>query len=73
MDWHCHTAKQDVSTSTEHDITALRATLATHHEALDQCELGLAARQEGIEGIDVRVREAQRGVGFREEDVGRHE
>jgi len=33
----------------------------------------LVARQERIEGMDERVREVQRAVGYREEAVGRHE
>ena len=52
------------SDSTEHDLTALRATLSTGQEALDQRELGLAARQERIGGMDERVREVQRLLGI---------
>ena len=70
---HSHITKQEPSNSTEHDLTALRATLTTRQEALDQRELGLAARQERIEGMDESVREAQRAVGYREEAVGRRE
>ena len=70
---HSHTTERDVSNSTEHDLTALRVTLITRQEALDQRELGLAARQERIEGMDESVREAQRAVGYREEAVGRRE
>ena len=73
MDSHFHTTEQDVSNSTEHDLTVLRATLITRQEALDRRELGLAARRERIEGTDERAREMQRGVGYREEAVGRHE
>jgi hypothetical protein len=47
--------------------------LLTCQEALDQCELGLVARQEGVEGMDERAREVQRAVGCREEAVGQHE
>ncbi|KIK05986.1 hypothetical protein K443DRAFT_3518 [Laccaria amethystina LaAM-08-1] len=64
-----HTTEQDVSNSTEHDLTALRATLTTHQEAIDERELGLAVRQEGIEGMVVKVREVQRAVDYREEAV----
>ncbi|KIJ97339.1 hypothetical protein K443DRAFT_9990 [Laccaria amethystina LaAM-08-1] len=51
-------------------VTALRMALLICQEALDQCELGLVARQERIEGINERVREVQRAVGYREEAVG---
>ena len=73
LDSHSRTTEQDLSNSTEHDLTALRTTLTTRQEALDQRELGLAARQERIEGMDERVREVQRAVGYREEAVGRRE
>ena len=43
--------------STEHNLTALHATLTTREEALDRCEFGLAARQQRIEGMDGRVGE----------------
>ena len=65
--------EQDVSNSTEHNLTALRVTLTTHQEALDQRELGLAARHERIEGMDERFREVQRAVGYHEEAVDRRE
>ena len=68
-----HSGPDSHSQTTEHDLTALRATLTTRQEALDQRELGLAARQERIEGMDERVREAQRAVGYREEAVERKE
>ena len=70
---HSHITEQDISNSTEPDLTVLRATLTTRQEALDQRELGLAARQERIEGMDERVREGQKAVGYREEAVGRRE
>ena len=73
LDSLSRTTEQDVSNSTEHDLTALRATLATRQEALDQRELGLAARQERIEGMDESVREMQVAVGYREDAVGRRE
>jgi hypothetical protein len=78
LDWHSalhshsHAIEQGVSNSTEHDLTALRATLTTRQEALDQRELGLAVRQERIEGADERIRDVQRAVGYHEEDVGPH-
>ena len=62
-----HTTEQDISNSTERELTALRATLTTRQEALDQHWLRLAAKQEGIEGTDERVREVQRAVGYRED------
>ena len=62
--------RTNISNSTECDVTALRATLTTHQEALDQRELGL---QERIEGMDERIREVRRAVGYHEEAVGRHE
>ena len=65
LDWHSYRI--------EHDHTALRTTFITRQEALDQHEVGLAARQERIERTDGRVREMQRAVGCREEAVGRHE
>ena len=73
MDSHSHTTEQDVSNSTELDLTALRATLTTHQEAMDHRELGLAARLERIEGVDETVREVHRAVGYYGEAVGRHE
>ena len=57
VDLHSHTTEQEVSNSTEYDLIALRATLTTRQEALDQREHGLAAGQERIEGMDERVRE----------------
>jgi hypothetical protein len=65
---HSHTTEQD-SNSTEHDLTALYATPTTRQDALDQRELGLAARQERIEEMDERVRDVRRAVGYREEAV----
>jgi hypothetical protein len=62
-----HITEQEVSNSTEHDLTALRATLTNHQEALDEREL--AVRQEGIGGMVVKVREVQRAVDYREEAV----
>ena len=73
LDSHSHTTEKDVSNSTELDLTALRATFATRQAAPDRRELGLAARQERIEGIDGRVGKVQRAVGYREEAVARHE
>ncbi|EDR07290.1 uncharacterized protein LACBIDRAFT_388494 [Laccaria bicolor S238N-H82] len=63
LDLSPHTTDQD---STEHD-------LATRHEALNQHELALAARQARIEGMEERVGEMQRAVGYREDAVGRRE
>ena len=42
-------------------------------KALDQRELGLAARQERNEGMDEKIKEVQRAVGYRKEPVRRHE
>ena len=59
LDSHSHTTEQDVPTSTDHDLTALHATLTTRQETLDQRELGLATTQERIEGMDKRVTELE--------------
>ena len=40
------------SNDSNSDLTTLRIALTTRQEALDQCEPGLAARQEKIEGMD---------------------
>ena len=38
-------------------------------KALDQCELQLAVRQERNEGMDEKIREVQRAVGYHKEAV----
>ncbi|EDR07317.1 uncharacterized protein LACBIDRAFT_328207 [Laccaria bicolor S238N-H82] len=61
------------SNDSSSDLTALRIAHTTRKEALDQRELGLAARQERIEGMDERVREVQKVAGYHEEAVGQQE
>ncbi|KIJ99299.1 hypothetical protein K443DRAFT_175228 [Laccaria amethystina LaAM-08-1] len=73
LDLRPHSTLDSHSHTTEHDLTALRATLTTSQEALDQRKLGLVARQERIEGMDRSVREVQRAVEYHEGAVGRHE
>ena len=65
-----HTTEQDISNSTEHDLTALRAKLTTPPESLDQRELGLATRQDRIEGTDEGVREPEEEMEKRSSQLG---
>jgi hypothetical protein len=55
---------------TEHDLTALCATLTTHQEAVDQCKLGLQLNRRGLRAW---MKGLGRCRGYHKEAVGRHE
>ena len=65
------------SNDSNSDLTTLRIALTTRQETLDQCELGLAAKREWIDGTDEKVKQVQRAcgeaLGQREEAVERKE